>query len=409
MFEKTDRLRIFYQMDRIHVAIIAQRYGIVPPIYGGAVETLLFSLIKYNEKCGKLQLTLIESHDDQAVKLSRTLKNTKFVFIKESVFGKVLYRVFRKMKDCTWMSGKFFSEYMCRAFQYVKKNIPDVDLIIIEEDFQTQGYEKFKKYFPGKVVYHSHLHEVPKKNIHHDFIISVSEFCRNEWLKVLPKENTFVLRNSINIELFKRRISQQERVRIREKYGISPQDFVVLFCGRIIPVKGLRELIKAVLTIKDDKVKLLCVGSSGFAKASKTSYLREIQNLVEGYQERVVFTGYVENNDLYKYYQISDIQVVPSLWEEAAGLVAIEGMCSGLPLIVTKSGGMVEYVDEKCAMLADRKDIVKNLTRAICLAQSDSIWRAKASEVGLKRAERFSEEKYFENFISIIRAITSHG
>lgn len=409
MFEKTDRLRSFYQMDKMKVVIIAQRYGIVPPIYGGAVETLLFSLIKYNEKYGKLRMTIIESHDDQAVELSRTLKNTKFVFIKESVFGKALYRIFRKVKDCTWMSGKFFSEYMYRAFQYVKKNIPDVDLIIIEEDFQTQGYEKFKKYFPGKVVYHSHLHEVPRKNIYHDFVISVSEFCRNEWLKFFSEKNTFVLRNAINIELFKRRISQQERVRIREKYGISPQDFVVLFCGRIIPVKGLRELIKAVLTIEDNKVKLLCVGSSGFAQADKNSYLREIQNLVVCHQERIVFTGYIENNDLYKYYQVADVQVVPSLWEEAAGLVTIEGMCSGLPLIVTKSGGMVEYIDEQCAMIVDRKEIVKNLTRAICMAQSDSIWRAKASEVGLKRAEHFSEERYFESFISIVRTITSRG
>ena len=131
--------------------------------------------------------------------------------------------------------------------------------------------------------------------------------------------------------------------------------------------------------------------------------------MVVCHQERIVFTGYIENNDLYKYYQVADVQVVPSLWEEAAGLVTIEGMCSGLPLIVTKSGGMVEYIDEQCAMIVDRKEIVKNLTRAICMAQSDSIWRAKASEVGLKRAEHFSEERYFESFISIVRTITSRG
>ena len=72
-------------------------------------------------------------------------------------------------------------------------------------------------------------------------------------------------------------------------------------------------------------------------------------------ENQVIHVGYINNDELYKYYQIADMQAVPSMWEEAAGLVAIEGMASGLPLVVTRSGGMVEYVDEKCALTVDKE------------------------------------------------------
>ena len=73
------------------------------------------------------------------------------------------------------------------------------------------------------------------------------------------------------------------------------------------------------------------------------------------------FTGYIENQKLYRYYQSADIQVIPSLWEEAAGLIAIEGMLSGLPLIITKSGGMIEYAPSNVAVWIDRDNIIPKL------------------------------------------------
>jgi hypothetical protein len=122
---------------------------------------------------------------------------------------------------------------------------------------------------------------------------------------------------------------------------------------------------------------------------------------------RIIFTGYVNNEELYKYHQISDIQVIPSLCEDAAPLVPIEGMCSGLPLIVTDSGGMIEYIDDACALVVSRDEIVKNLTKAIMRAKADDAWRRKASHEGPLRAEKFSEEAFYRNFVSLIETIAS--
>lgn len=86
--------------------------------------------------------------------------------------------------------------------------------------------------------------------------------------------------------------------------------------------------------------------------------------LAKKYPEQIRNLGYIPNNALYRYYQASDLQVIPSLWKETAGIVAIEGMLSGLPLIVTRSGGMVEYVDETCAKILERDDrLVENLKK----------------------------------------------
>ena len=122
---------------------------------------------------------------------------------------------------------------------------------------------------------------------------------------------------------------------------------------------------------------------------------------------RIIFTGYVNNEELYKYQQIADIQVIPSLCEEAAGLVAIEGMCAGLPLIVTRSGGLVEYVNEKCAMIVSKEAVVQNLMDAIVQAGTDIKWRMRASRESLLQAEKFTEDKFYKNLVSLVSKISS--
>ena len=126
-----------------------------------------------------------------------------------------------------------------------------MDVIIFEEDSQIIGYKKFQRQFPGKVAYHSHLHEKPQKNIYYDYVISVSEFCRREWLDLLPESKVLVLRNGINLSRFKKRLSQDEKTQLRASLGITTDDFIVLYCGRLIPIKGVLELAMAITEIPE--------------------------------------------------------------------------------------------------------------------------------------------------------------
>ena len=82
----------------------------------------------------------------------------------------------------------------------------------------------------------------------------------------------------------------------------------------------MRELLQAVINLKRPDIKLLMIGSAGFGGNVVTPYVQEVQKLVEKAGERVKFTGYIENQKLYRYYQSADIQVIPSLWEEMSEL-----------------------------------------------------------------------------------------
>ena len=107
-----------------------------------------------------------------------------------------------------------------------------------------------------------------------------------------------------------------------------------------------------------------------------------------------------------KYYAISDIQIVPSIGQEGAGLVTIEGMASGLPLIITESGGMVEYATKDCSLQVPiNEQLPDNLASAIIELANNPKLREELGKNGRKRAELFSEEKYYKNFVSLIEQI----
>lgn len=84
-------------------------------------------------------------------------------------------------------------------------------------------------------------------------------------------------------------------------------------------------------------------------------------------------------------------------------MVAVEGMASGLPLIITQSGGMVEYVTDECAVkLPIDSELSNNLAKAILELYDAPITRERMGRAGKERARQFSVENYYEGFLNII-------
>ena len=193
---------------------------------------------------------------------------------------------------------------------------------------------------------------------------------------------------------------------MREKLGLQEDDFVVLFVGRLIQIKGILELMQAVLSIPDEKVKLLVLGSANFGKRALSSYERKVKKISSQNRNRIIFTGYVDHAEVPQYASVADVQCVPSLWEEAAGLVVIEAMSEGLPTIVTNSGGMIEYVNDNTSLIVDRKDISENLKRAIIYLNENPEIRKRMSEQAKIRSKRYDEATYYRDFVKTIHEIT---
>jgi glycosyltransferase involved in cell wall biosynthesis len=127
----------------------------------------------------------------------------------------------------------------------------------------------------------------------------------------------------------------------------------------------------------------------------------EIDKLIEK-SHKIVFTGFIKNDELYKYYQVSDLLTVPSICEEASGLTVIEGLISGLPLIITNSGGMPENVSELSAFIVERdKYLIENIAAKIkYLYNNDQIYHIM-SDAAITDSLEFSREKYYNDFLTV--------
>jgi D-inositol-3-phosphate glycosyltransferase len=128
----------------------------------------------------------------------------------------------------------------------------------------------------------------------------------------------------------------------RASLGLDPDVPVLLFIGRIEPLKGIDVLIRAASQL-DGKFQLLVVGGDE-KDAQKTHDLHVLAEEV-GVEGKVVFGDAVPHDELPRYYNAASICVVPSYYE-SFGLVALEAMACGVPVIASRVGGLKETVQD---------------------------------------------------------------
>jgi D-inositol-3-phosphate glycosyltransferase len=129
----------------------------------------------------------------------------------------------------------------------------------------------------------------------------------------------------------------------REKLGLKDER-IVLFVGRLEPLKGVDILINAASLLESDvDCSVLIVGGDEGSREQ----VRRLRGLARerGIEERVAFVGAVDHDLLPLYYNAADICVVPSHYE-SFGLVAVEAMASGLPVIASRVGGLTGTVKD---------------------------------------------------------------
>ena len=241
-------------------------------------------------------------------------------------------------------------------------------------------------------------------------MIGVSEFVVREYEKACQMPvHTHLLKNAIDTSKFNKTISAEDRNNMRNKLGLREDDFVVLFVGRLIQVKGILELMQAVLSIKDRHTKLLIIGGANSGKRTFSLYERKVKKLAGQNRDRILFTGYVDNAQVPLYAAAADVQCVPTLCEEAAPLVVLEAMAEGLPLIVTRSGGIPEYVGGDAALFVERDGIVNNLQKAILYLKEHPALRKQMAQAAQTQSRQYDESAYYRNFVRIIGNILKNN
>lgn len=167
-----------------------------------------------------------------------------------------------------------------------------------------------------------------------DKIISISkgtQFSLKKWLKNIKEEKFITINNGINIERFKhaKKYNKNELNNI-----FVDENIILVMTGRFTNQKDQKTIIKALKNL-DDNIHLLLVGE-GPLLDDHISFVKEL-NL----EDRVHFMGF--RNDVERIVKSSDLVIVSSNWE-GFGLVAVEGMAAGKPVIASEVPGLEEIV-----------------------------------------------------------------
>jgi glycogen(starch) synthase len=151
----------------------------------------------------------------------------------------------------------------------------------------------------------------------------------------LPTDKLVMVPNGVNSNSY---VADTDCQTFRTKFAL-PEEKIVLFVGRLVYEKGIHILINAVPKILSKvDAKFIIVGS-GYMKEQLLNIVRSM-----GLEHKVLFEGFLDNDNLMKLQKCADVSVVPSLFEPF-GIVALEAMAAGSPVVVSDTGGLSEIVE----------------------------------------------------------------
>jgi spore coat protein SA len=236
----------------------------------------------------------------------------------------------------------------------------------------------------ARLIYHAHnlVIEPPSvaafKACEADASIFVSEFVRQELLRLLPDlKNTYSIHCGADETLF---------------YPAAPEERpfnpvpVILYVGRLHPIKGVHVLMAAMRILQERKVEVVCkvVGSSHFGGSKATAYVRK---LLRDRPSNVQFKDFRIQTEIAEEYRSADILCCPSVWPEPFGNVNIEGMACGIPVVASRVGGIPEIAAEGGVILVEPNSAVE-LADVLQKLVEDKDIRTKVAMEGLSSFRR---------------------
>lgn len=395
-------------MDKLVIGLAMACTAPIPDVLGGGAERLVTMLIDQNEISQRVKFVVFSKTNTKAKRISRRYKHSKFIYIRPASLVDKFINEYIKIQDKRGKKVLLKRGYYYRIAKRLKKN--PVDFIIDENGYVPDILYLTNSVGRKKVSAHIHWMVKPKeRGIEHLYgsAIGVSKYITNIWKDFISIDNMVLktVYSAVDESRFIKKISSDNRDLLRERLGFKKEDCVFIYCGRIEGQKGALELLSAFLNLKNPDIGLLFVGGSDKKETSNSEYHQQIIEQAK-YDTRIKFTGYVDNDEVYIYYQIADIQVIPTITEEAAGLVAIEGMISGLPIIATDSGGLPEYLKEDCSIIIKRdSELITGLTEAMNKLALNTEIRKKMSIASLNNGRQYTQSKYYNSFIDAIDEI----
>jgi glycosyltransferase involved in cell wall biosynthesis len=227
-----------------------------------------------------------------------------------------------------------------------------------------------------------------------DFVITVSNSEKKRITDLnFTDKNVLVLHHGYDPVFNKlNTIKRDSFESLKVKYNLYGE--YILYVGRINTRKNIPNLLKALQSIEDKKIKLVMVGKSDWKKDNIQALIKQ-KNL----SNRIIQTGSVSNEELALIYSNASIFCFPS-FEEAFGLPPLEAMASGIPVVVSNSSSLPEVCGE--AAIYFNANEPKEIAAALSKLLFDKALYNKQKQLSLDRAKLFSWTKTTQNLIEIL-------
>ncbi len=184
------------------------------------------------------------------------------------------------------------------------------------------------------------------------------------------------------------------KIDARHKLKFDSHEKIILYVGRFDPRKGIETLVKACALLKErnlKNIKLIIVGGSS-AHMPDGDERKRIEKIVDelGMRDFTLFAGRIGHDILPLYYTAADVCVIPSHYEPF-GLVAIEAMACGLPVVASNVGGLkFTIIPEETGLLVKPQD-TEAFSEGIERILFDELWARKMRKLASANVnQRFS-------------------
>ena len=157
------------------------------------------------------------------------------------------------------------------------------------------------------------------------------------WAFGLPPDKQVMIPNGVNTDVYAEAQSK-DLTQFRRRFAL-PGERIVLFVGRLVYEKGVHVLVNAIPKVLEKVDAKTVIVGNGYMKEQISGIVKGL-----GIDQKVMFTGFVDDETLRRLQTCADVSVVPSLFEPF-GIVALEAMAAKSPVVVSDTGGLAEIVD----------------------------------------------------------------
>lgn len=313
-----------------HIAMIAQPIQRIPPTGAAAVEWWMWQVSKQLARSGKYIPHIICTGENDPAPEYEEREGVHFYRI---TLSRTYKRLFHK-----WTRLDPYG-YAARAAHYCK----NINAQIIHTHNSPNLHTNIAKFLKNSMtILHMHNEKQPADNFHADLLLAVSNQLAGWYRDRLRNIDIQVIANGIDREQY-----SQGAIIPKWRRTLSATKKILMYAGRISPEKGVHLLAEAFthLAPKHPELQLVIIGGRSRGNNDRAKYADKLEASLKPFSNQVILLGSINPAEMHLHYRLADLLVVPSV-VEAFGMVCLEGMAAGIPVLAAPIGGLPEFVQD---------------------------------------------------------------